>query len=65
MTVLIIDIRGIDCGLVLQTCQKLKIQDGGSTGQKGQANAIVKAILGANFWKLMFRINRNRQYIPQ
>ena len=32
---------------------------------KGQATAMEKAILGTYIWKLMFRINRNRQYIPE
>ena len=32
---------------------------------KGQATVMEKAILGTYFWKLMFRIYRNRLYIPE
>ena len=69
-------------GLLTRFCRrvkKLKIQNGGATGQtssdrdgkhnfilevnKGQKIAMGKAILGDYIWRLMLRIKRNRQYI--
>ena len=65
VTIIAIDIGGIDCWLGSADVSKIKYSRWRLNWAKGQATAMEKAILGVYFWKLMLRINRNRQYIPE
>ena len=58
-------IGGIDCLLGSADLSKIKKSRWRLNRAKDQATAMEKAILGTYVLKLMLRINRNRQYIPE